>query len=168
MKNICSFIGIIAVILLSVSCSNMEKQDKSEAFLTLDKLYEQSDSLSEKTVRIQGQVDHVCRSTQHRFKILGPNHTEIRVEIDPEAEGLDSTIIGKTAFVSGKLVPVPMDSSRVRAWEKHVLVNHAHELESEHVKHELEEIRSILAKIESGEIPHHTTYYLEAVKYEFE
>jgi hypothetical protein len=169
---------IAAAVLLSVNACNLtnnkqnnqtEKQEKTINYLSVDDLFAKGETLSGKTVHAGGIIEHVCKHTWKRFKIIGGNETQfIKIELGDKFPSVDASITGKNAKVTGKLIPVEMDEKMVKEWEEKIRENHQGEEDTEHFKEEIAFIQDIHQQITSGEIPHYINYTIEAENYELE
>ena len=177
MNKIISII-VLAAVLFSVNACNQtnnkqnnesEKPEKAENYLSVDDVFTQGESLSGKTVHVEGIIEHACKCTWKRFKIIGDNEIQfIKIELGEKLPTVDATVIGNTAKVTGKLIPVNMDEKMVSQWEEKMRENHKGEEDTKHYKEELAFIKDIHKQITSGEIPHYTRYTIEAESYELE
>ncbi len=135
-------------------------------YISVDSLFSVAENSIGEPIAVQGLVEHVCKHSGKRFKIISPNsNREIRIELGENFENVEPSIVGQTAYITGKLVGVPYDAKMVEEWIVKVRENHKGEENTDHFKEEIAEIESILAKIKSGEIPHYITYHIEAEKY---
>lgn len=118
-------------------------------------------------IQVKGIVEHVCKHTWKRFKIVDAEESGfIKVELGEDFSSVDATLLGHTAYVYGKLVPVQMDATAVEAWEKKTRENHKGEEDTAHFKEEIAMILEIHQQIVDGEIPYHMSYTVEATTYE--
>jgi hypothetical protein len=169
---------VLAVVLFAVNACNQpdnkqnnqtEKPEKTEDYLFVDNIFTHGDSLSGKTVHVEGIIEHVCKHTWKRFKIIGANENQfIKIELGDKFPAVDASITGKKAKVTGKLIPVKMDEKMVKEWEEKMRENHKGEEDTGHFKEEIAFIQDIHQQITSGKIPHYTNYTIEAEKYELE
>ncbi len=177
MNKIISII-VLAAVLFSVNACNQtnnkqnnqsEKPEKAENYLSVDDVFTQGESLSGKTLHVEGIIEHVCTHTWKRFKLIGDNENQfIKIELGDKLPTVDASIIGNTAKVTGKLIPVKMDEKMVLQWEEKMRENHKGEEDTKHFKEELAFIQEIHKQITSGEIPYYTRYTIEAESYESE
>jgi hypothetical protein len=176
MKRIFSILAISCFIVLISSCNQNNNKTKINTvetkqikYSSIDEIFTQSVSLSNKTVNVKGIIEHVCEHTWKRFKIIDPNgKLELKIELGDNFPSVDASIIGLPVKVTGKLIPVKMDEEMVLEWEQKMKENHKGEENTEHYKEELAAIQAIHAKMISGEISYYTTYTVEAEKYELE
>jgi hypothetical protein len=132
-------------------------------------VFAQGDSLANKTVYVEGVVEHVCQHSQKRFRIVGKNENLfIRIELGDEFETVDPAIVGSKAKVIGSLIPIIMDEQAVKQWEEKMKQNHKGEEDTDHYKEELAFIQNVYQQIISGEISHYTNYRIKAESYELE
>ena len=177
MKKLFSIV-VAAAVLLSVNACNQtnnkqnnqtENQEKTIDYITVDDVFAKGETLSGKTVYVEGIIEHVCKHTWKRFKIIGENENQfIKIELGDKFPSVDASITGKKAKVTGKLIPVKMDEKMVKEWEEKIRENHKGEEDTEHFKEEVAFIKDIHQQIESRKIPHYTNYTIEAKKYELE
>ena len=171
-------IVVVAAVLLSVSACNQtnnqqtnqtDNHEKTINYLTVDDVFTQGESLSGKTLHVEGIIEHVCKHTWKRFKIIGANENQfIRIDLGDKFPAVDASITGKNAKVTGKLIPVKMDEKKVKEWEEKMRESHKGEEDTEHFKEEIAYIQDIHKQITSGKIPYYTNYTVEAEKYELE
>jgi hypothetical protein len=169
---------VAAAVLLSVNACNQtnnkqtnqtENQEKPISYLTVDDLFDKGETLSGKTVHVEGIIKHVCKHTWKRFKIIGKSENQfIKIELGDKFPTIAASITGKKAKVTGKLIPVKMDAKMVKEWEEKIRENHKGEEDTEHFKEEIAFIQDIYQQITSGKIPHYTNYTIEAENYELE
>ena len=145
-----------------------EQQSGETVVYKVEDLLKEADQLTGKTVQVQGQVCHVCKHSDRRFKITGLNGTpEIRIDINPKLQGVDQDILGKIAVVKGKIVCENLNVQQIKALEDKIRTNHKGEEHTAHFKEEIAAIDSIRLKVESGEMPYYATYHIEAEGFRF-
>jgi hypothetical protein len=169
---------VAAAVLLSVNACNQsnnkqnnqtENQEKTISYLTVDDVFAKGETLSGKTVHVEGIIEHVCKHTWKRFKIISNNENQfVKIELGDKFPTVDASITGKKAKVTGKIIPIKMDAKMVKEWEEKMRENHKGEEDTEHFKEEITFIMDIHQQITSGKIPHYTNYTIEAEKYELE
>jgi len=169
---------VAAAVLLSVNACNQtnnklnnqtENQKKTINYLSVDDVFSKGESLSNKTIHVEGIIEHVCKHTWKRFKIIGNNENQfIKIELGDKFPTVDASITGKKARGTGKLIPIKMDAKMVKEWENKMRENHKGEEETEHFKEEIAFIQDIHQQITTGKIPHYTNYTIEAESYELE
>jgi hypothetical protein len=136
-------------------------------YLGVGDVFLKGKELAGQEIQVKGIVEHVCKHTWKRFKIVDAEDTGfIKVELGEDFPSVDATLLGHRAYVCGKLVPVQMDAEAVKAWEKKTRENHKGEEETAHFKEEIAAIQQIHKQIVEGEIPYHMAYTLEASSYE--
>jgi len=177
MNKIISIFVFAAVLIFTNACNRAnnnqnnqtEKSENTTRYLLVDDVFAQGDTLANKTVHVVGTIEHVCKHTWKRFKIIGNNENQfIKIELGDKFQSVDASIIGKKAKVTGKLIPVKMDEKMVMQWEEKMKENHKGEENTEHYKEELAFIQNIHNQIINGEIPYYTSYTIEAESYELE
>lgn len=171
-------IVVVAAVLLSVNACNQtnnkqnnqtENQEQTISYLKVDEVFDKGETLSGKTVHVVGIIEHVCKHTWKRFKIIGENENQfIKIELGDNFQTIDASILGKTANVTGKLIPIKMDEKMMLKWEETMKENHKGEEDTDHYKEELAFIQNIHQQIINGEIPYYTNYTIEAESYELE
>jgi hypothetical protein len=171
-------IVVVAAVLLSVNACNQtnnkqtnqtDNHEKTINYLTVDDVFAKGETLSGKTVHVEGIIEHVCKHTWKRFKIIGENENQfIKIELGDNFPSVDASITGKNAKVTGKLIPVIMDEKKVKEWEENMRESHKGEEGTDHFKEEIAFIMDIHQQISSGKIPHYTNYTIEAENYELE
>jgi len=166
----------IAMLFLG-SCTNSIQRTKTDvaqtgkgtdtvSYYTLDELFLHAEELSGTTVHVKGIIDHVCKHSGKRFKIIEENETlELKIELGENFPTCDPSIVGKTAKITGKFVPENLSADDVKKWEENIHENHKGEEDTDHFKEEIVQVQKILIQIESGEIPYYVQYHVEAEKY---
>jgi hypothetical protein len=174
MKRIITFILLFSASMIVLSCGADKTKkatniDKKAEFYTVNEIFEKGDELSEKSVNVKGTIEHVCKHTWKRFKIIDSDEKhELRIELGDDFETVNNSIFGRTAYVVGVLIPEKMGASEVKEWELKMKQNHKGEEDTEHYKEEIGKIKAIYAKIMSGDIPYFMNYYIQADNYEIE
>ncbi|MDD4713138.1 MAG: hypothetical protein PHP34_07405 [Bacteroidales bacterium] len=169
---------LIAVLFFSVHACNQtgnkqggatEETGQAIVYLSVADVFEQGESLANKTVSVEGIVEHVCKHTWKRFKIVDEGgRQDLKIELGDQFPSIDASILGKKAKVTGTLVPVVMDEEMVRQWEEKMKENHKGEENTDHYKEELAFIQNIHQQLTNGDIRYYTHYTLEANQYELE
>ncbi|NCC99079.1 MAG: hypothetical protein EOL95_05155 [Bacteroidia bacterium] len=175
-KIILIFVFAVVLILANACDQKNSKQvtqtDKTEnirSYLSVDEVFSKGDSLANKTVYVEGIIEHVCKNTWKRFKIIDETGKhELKIELSDKTPSIDASIMGKKAKIIGKLIPIQMDEKIVQQWEKKMKENHKGEENTEHYKEELATIQNIHNQITSGEIPYYTMYSVKTESYELE
>lgn len=174
MKKITLFIVTTSFLLLVWSCNQApvkqveKKMEKSKtiAYASVQEIINQGDKLANKTVHVQGIIEHVCKHGWRRFKIIDNGGvTELKIELDEKFAVVDPSIVGSHVKATGKLIPIHMDAENVLEWKKKMQDNHKGEENTKHYKEELALIQGIYKQIMDGEITHYTTYSIEADEY---
>ncbi|MGI5847840.1 MAG: hypothetical protein ACOX5T_07445 [Candidatus Cryptobacteroides sp.] len=177
MNRIISIFVFVVMIVFSSACKRTTQKDENQTdtvevainYLSVDDVFLQGDSLANKTVYVEGIVEHVCKHSHKRFKIIGKNENLfIRIELGDDFQTVDPSIIGDKAKVTGKLIPIIMDEQAVMQWETKMKQNHKGEENTDHYKEELAFIQDTYQQIISGEIPYYTNYSIRAESYELE
>ncbi len=181
MKSIIMILALTVSSMIFIACEkNKSEADAAEEkfesagsnsegikYLTVEDVFNSASELIDKEVHVTGEIEHVCKHTWKRFKIVGDSHKhELKVELGDKFEQVDPSIKGRKVNVTGKLKSVQMNAQDVKQWEAKMKKNHKGEEDTEHYKEELANIQAIAAKIEAGEIPYYNSYYLEAKKYD--
>jgi hypothetical protein len=170
------FIILITALFFSLNACNQtgnKQGSKSEEpaqatdYLSVADIFEQGESLANTTVSVEGIVEHVCKHTWKRFKIIDEGgQQDLKIELGDQFPSIDTSILGKKAMVTGTLVPVLMDEEMVMQWEEKMKANHKGEENTNHYKEELAFIQNILQQLKNEEIQYYTTYTVEADWYE--
>lgn len=177
MNKIFSIFVTVAVLLSANACNQTSNKGKSKtesteeavSYLSVEEVFAKGETLSGETVHVEGIIEHACKHSWKRFKIIGKNENHfIRIDLGDKFSTIDASIIGKKAKVTGKLIPVKMDEKMVKGWENKVRENHKGEEDTEHFKEEIAFIQNIYQQITSGKISHYTNYNIEAESYELE
>lgn len=177
MTKIISIFVFAAVLIFTNACNQSNSKQKiqanetqnTEIYLSVDDVFAQGDSLANKTIHVEGIIEHVCKHTWKRFKIIGENENQfIKIDLGDNFKTIDASILGKTVKVTGKLIPIKMDEQAMMKWEEKMKENHKGEEKTEHYKEELAFIQNIHQQIKNGEIPYYTNYSIEAESYELE
>jgi len=175
-KNV-SFLAYAMMLLLAVSCNQPNSvQDNTDnntaaksGYLSVEEVIEQGSQLADQTVAVEDIIEHVCKHTWKRFKIVDQEgKNELKIELGDKFPSVDSSILGKKARVTGKLIPVRMNEEMVMQWEQKMKEIHKGEENTLHYKEELALIQNIYKQIIAGEIPYYTMYSVEAENYELE
>lgn len=179
MKNLKLIIAALMLVAFMGACNQATKKTEKSSlkesvkteitYLSVEKILQNADTLSEKNVNLTGVIDHVCKHGGKRFKMLSSDGSKtIKVELGDNFKPADPSIAGKTVKVTGKLVPRNMDADMVKKWMEKETANHPDEVGTEAFKQEMATLQDIVDQIESGKIPYYTTYSVEAEKYEVE
>lgn len=177
MNKIISVIVFMTVLIFSNACQGTTQKNGNQTvvsetvknYLSVDDVFAQGDSWENKTVHVEGIVEHVCKHSLKRFKIIGKNENLfIKIELGDNFKTVDDSIIGKKAKITGKLIPIKMDEEAVIKWEEKMKQNHKGEENTDHYKEELAFIQNIHQQIISGEILYYTNYNIKAENYELE
>ncbi len=177
MNKLFSIITVVTVLLSVNACNQTSNKQNNQTknlektinYLSVDEVFSKGEALSGKTVHVEGIIEHVCKHTWKRFKIIGENEIQyIKIELGDKFPTVDNSIIGKKVKVTGKLIPIKMDEKMVKEWEEKMRRNHKGEEDTEHFKEEIAFIQNIHQQITSGKISHYTNYNIEAEKYELE
>jgi len=175
MRRIFSVFTIASILIFGVACNQTNKNnqisqsDSSEIYLSVDEVFAQRDSLANKTIYVFGIIEHVCKHTWKRFKIVDTDGIhELKIELGDKFSSVDASILGKKVKVTGKLIPVQMDEKMVKQWEQKMKENHKGEEDTNHYKEELAFIQNIYKQITTGGIPYYTMYSVDAESYELE
>lgn len=171
MRSFFSAFAIAALLFLTVTCNQTNKNQPSniispESFLSVEEVYANGYSMADKSVHVQGFIEHVCKHTWKRFKIVDKEgKNELKIELGSSFSAVDHSILGKKAKVTGKLVPVILDDKMVLQWEQKMKENHKGEENTDHFIEELAHIQSVYKQMLSGDIQYYTIYSIEAESY---
>lgn len=177
MNKIISIIVFATVLIFTNACNETKQKNETKTdtvenstkYLSVNDVFAQGDSLANKTIHVEGIIEHVCKHTWKRFKIIGDNENQfIKIELGDNFKTIDASILGKTAKVTGKLISIKMEEEAIIKWEETMKQNHKGEENTEHYKEELAFIQNIHQQIISGIIPFYTNYSIEAESYELE
>lgn len=177
MNKIISIFVFAAVLIFTNACNETKQKNENQTdtvenstnYLSVDDVFAQGDSLANKIINVEGVIEHVCKHTWKRFKIIGSNENQfIKIELGDKFPTVDASIMGKKVKVTGKLIPIKMDETAMMKWEETMKQNHKGEENTEHYKEELAFIQNIHQQIKSGVIPYYTNYSIEAESYELE
>jgi hypothetical protein len=177
MTKIISIFVFAAVLIFTNACNETKQKNENQTdtvenstnYLSVDDVFAQGDSLANKTIHVEGIIEHVCKHTWKRFNIIGENENQfIKIKLGDNFQTIDASILGKTAKVTGKLIPIKMDEKAMLKWEETTKQNHKGEENTEHYKEELTFIQNNHQQIKSGEISYYTNYSIEAESYELE
>lgn len=177
MKKFFSIIGLVIVLLFLNACNQtnneqknqIENQEKTSSYLTVDDVFVNGDSLAGKTINVTGVIEDICKHTFKKFKIIGKyKHHFIKILLGNKFSSVDESIIGKKVKVTGKLIPIKMNANMVKEWEERMREKHKGEEDTQHFKEEITFIQNIYQQITSGKIPYYTQYTIEAEEYELE
>ncbi|PJA95400.1 MAG: hypothetical protein CO129_11935 [Ignavibacteriales bacterium CG_4_9_14_3_um_filter_34_10] len=146
-----------------------EKSGTTVSYLSVADVFAQGENLANKTVYVEGTIEHVCKRTGKRFKIVGKSPNQfIKIQLGDKFQQVDSSIIGKKGKVTGKLIPIKMDEKMVLNWEEKMKEKHKNEDNTKHYKEALAFIQNTYNQIKSGKISYYTNYTIEAESYELE
>lgn len=172
LNNLNVLLWFTAITLITLSCNEnankvtVEKAQVEQQYLTVKEITERGDELANKTVHVQGIIEHVCKHTWRRFKVVdNGGTTELKVELDENFATIDASLVGNTVKVSGKLVPFHLNAEKVLEWQKKMQENHKGEEHTAHYKEEQAMIQNIYNQITDGTIAHYTMYSIMAEKY---
>ena len=141
--------------------------NESETIYTLSDFFSLADSLISDTVKVRGIIDHVCKHSAKRFKMIDEEGKNvIKVELKKELSVFSPENIGRKVVAAGKVIPTKLFWEDINKWEKQVNENHKDGIEPEHYEEEIKLIHDIKDEITSGKITHHTIYHLEAISYD--
>jgi len=177
MNKIISIFVFAALLIFTNACNETKQKNENQTdtvenstnYLSVDDVFVQGDSLANKTIHVEGIIEHVCKHTWKRFKINGENEFQfIKIELGDNFQTIDASILGKKVKVIGKLIPVKMDENAMMKWEETMKENHKGEENTEHYKEELAFIQNIHQQIKDGKIPYYTNYTIDADSYELE
>jgi fructose-specific component phosphotransferase system IIB-like protein len=174
MNKIISFLVFSTLLLFANSCNktNSDQSNKEAtyvSYLSVDETFAKGDTLADKSIQVKGIIEHVCKHTWKRFKIVDKaGEHELKIELGDRFPSVDASILGKKVKVTGKLIPVRMDEKMVLQWEEKVKENHKGEEDTKHYKEEIVYIQNIYKQITTGEISYYTMYSVEAESYELE
>lgn len=168
-------IHLLLALLIFVTAACNKKQTESqniradnEQILSVKEFVTKAENFSNKTVLIEGIIEHLCRHSDKRFKIIDPDgECELKVESCDALDRPEQSDIGKIIIIKAKAIPVEMDIPALDKWENSIRKNHAGEENTEHFKEEIALVKQAKEKILNGETTHYTSYYAEAIGYEF-
>lgn len=119
MKNLL-IISVIAF--LFFSCGNATKKQEAEqvVVLTVDQLYAQADSLTDKEVVVKGTVFHVCKEGGARCFLMGSNENiNIRVEAGEKIGAFTQEQKGSELEITGILKVVKTEADAHNPGKEH-------------------------------------------------
>jgi len=174
MRKTFSILAIAVLIITNSACIQHNNKPKEKpltntTYMSVDELLAKGPILANKTIQVEGLIEHVCHKTWKRFKIIGKNENHfIKIELGESSPPVDHSILGKMAKVTGKLIPTPLDEKMVLQWKKNMKENHKGEENTDHYKEEHAFIQGVLQRIASGEISFYTIYSVETESYTIE
>ena len=116
---------IFAVVMLSllIGYSNQQKQETPSITFELSQLEEMAPQFVGKEIVLKGTIDHVCEHGGARMFLVGKTPSE-RIRIDAgEDMQFDPAWEGNTAYVTGILEELRIDSAYLDKWEQEVRAN---------------------------------------------
>ena len=116
---------IFAVVMLSllIGCSNQQKQETPSITFELSQLEEMAPQFVGKEIVLKGTIDHVCEHGGARMFLVGKTPSE-RIRIDAgEDMQFDPAWEVNTAYVTGILEELRIDSAYLDKWEQEVRAN---------------------------------------------
>lgn len=117
MKRIIIF---AAAMLLLAACGNRQTQDLPKVTFDLTELETQAPNFVGKEITLSGTIDHVCKHGGGRMFLVG-SKPSARIRIDAgENMQFDALWEGKTAYVTGILEELRIDSVYLAKWEQEV------------------------------------------------
>lgn len=175
-KNII-FILYMLTILSIAACNKNEKdvpsEEKSglseskEVVYNVSSFLNAADTLSGKAIKIEGIVDHICKHSAKRFKIIDEEGKhDLKIEMSKELPAFNPANVGKKVLVIGKVISTKLYLKDIEKREKQILKNHEEEKETEHFEEEIKLVREVKKNINSGKISYHTIYHIEAISYD--
>ncbi|MBN2167286.1 MAG: hypothetical protein JW717_13500 [Marinilabiliaceae bacterium] len=177
MNKIISIFVFTALLIFASACNQTNSQQNNQtknqvkkiSYLSVDDVFAKGESLSGKTIHVVGIIEHACKHTWKRFKIIGNNENQfIKIELGNKFPAVDASITGKQVKVTGKLISVKMDEKMVKEWENKMREGHKGEEGTLHFKEEITFIQNIQHQIANGEIPYYINYNIEADNYVLE
>ena len=167
---------LLALLLfVSAACNKVEESPgfssikvDNDKILSIKEFLSLSEDFSNRTVIVEGIIEHLCRHSEKRFKIINPEgNYELKVETCENLDRPEQSDIGKKIKIKAKVIPEQMDMEALSNWEDSIRKNHAGEEETDHFKEEIAIVQQAKDKIISGQITYYITYKAEAIAYEF-
>lgn len=161
---------LLGIFVLFAYSGNAEKRtaDKSTIeYLSVDEVFSRGNKLKNKQVFVKGEIEHVCKHSGKRFRIKGRLGNELKIELSNDVEPLNSSVIGRTVEVIGKLIPMDMSLKDMNNWKKRAMENHKGEENTLHYKDEISTIDSIIKVLEIGKTPYYRNYYVKCKSFTF-
>ena len=173
--------GILAIATIMVSCGSKEQNkeeigEKELAVVTVDQVAAQLESYVDKSIRIEGIVNHVCKHGGKRMFIMGAD-PDVAIKITPNDEigVFEQELVGSSVLVSGVVKELRIDEDYVLSLENeadeatkseamhdHSGGTHDEEAENEQ-KAQFEAMRAKIAESEKG---YYSQFWIEASKFE--
>lgn len=127
MKKV-TFIFVLSTLLLSLnSCQNKNKNKNTEdqqtetATLSVDELLDKAESLTDKTVTVEGVCTHICKHGGRKIFLMGSDDTKnIRIESTEQTGAFKQECVNSMVSVTGKLVEKRIDEDYLTKWEAEV------------------------------------------------
>lgn len=175
-------LGILAVTTIMFSCGNKEQKkeetccDKEIAVVTVDQVMADLQAYVDKSILIEGTVNHVCSHGGKRMFIMGQN-PDVAIKITPNDKigVFEKELEGSHVLVTGILKELRIDEAYVANLEEevsegadneaihdHSAGTHSEEADNEK-KAQIEIMRSNIAESENG---YYSQFWIEASKFE--
>ncbi len=179
MKKLLNLLAVLALVVVISSCNDKKTEEaptteteqtevKDTKVYSIRDIYNSTGELEDQTITVSGKIEHICRHSKKRLKIIDPNGKfEMKVELGEDMPPVDTTVVmsGKYILVKGTLLPNRMNLEEVKKWKEMVKEHHAGMEEEDHYKEEIAYLDGIIARLEAGEIENYVLYGFAAVEY---
>jgi len=109
-----------AAVLFLAACGNRQTKELPKVTFDLTELDTQAPNFVGKEITLSGTIDHVCKHGGGRMFLVG-SKPSARIRIDAgENIQFDASWEGKTAYVTGILEELRIDSAYLAKWEQEV------------------------------------------------
>ena len=170
---------IVAVLALFPGCSNQKKQERPAITFELSQLEEMATQYVGKEIVLKGTIDHVCKHGGARMFLVGNTPGE-RIRIDAgENMKFDPAWEGNTAYITGILEELKIDSTYLDKWEQEVRAKkgreaaskihtgeQGHEEAENNIENELQQIADYRTAIYDSGKDYLSFYSVKCLKYQ--
>lgn len=100
---------------------NVENSEVVAETLSVDDLLEKAESLTDKTVTVEGVCTHICKHGGRKIFLMGSDDTKnIRIESTEQTGAFKQECVNSMVSVTGKLVEKRIDEAYLAKWEAEV------------------------------------------------
>lgn len=166
---------LLSVAIIFVACSKTEEKAQNEPveneyqMLTIADFENQAETLTNKKVRLEGKVIHVCKHSGKRaFIVDGDDDTSVKIEAAENSPGFKMELMGSRIAVNGVVEESRMTKEEIEEREKEILADiesqKAEEgencvIEGTHLEN-LDHVNEMKAQMEKTGKPYVSFYYV--------
>lgn len=168
-----------ALVLFITACGTATQKADQLAVITVKEFTDNPDQYTDKEIKIEGTVSHVCKHGGKRlFLVADGVEDNVKVETGDEISTFPVEIEGSDVLVTGKVEKLVVDEAYLTNWENEVKANNpesdfkihegqvGHESEEGDPAAEFEQINNLRNQIKESGSDHLTFFTLRAKKYE--